>query len=260
MNTTIVLQCAAAFLSLSLTEIALAVKGTDLPAPPTVEELADPPPGEIRKLYLREVNEARSQVQAILDQVPSNQRNLPIFATLQLLRDGLNGLSTSRTQTALFGLIPAMAQVFQAHRENDAPDFVHRARNSLENLGTLIFEIMAAHIKERQGDVDVGIVQKFVTTFSIRGFFHAPDWEDENCPIDEAGIMILNPEAVVAFLKTRPVQEAKDYIGKATVSQFFGRYEGNEDGLPLLKTRYTQNKTAIKAKFSELVNWATQPR
>jgi len=254
----IILQCAIAFLSFSFTGLALGAEVTDLP--PTAEELADPPPGEIRKLYLREVNEVRSQVQATVDQVSSDQRNLPIFVTLQSVMNGLNRLATSRQQSALFALIPAMAQVFQAFRKDDAPDFVHDARNSLENLGALILKTMAAHIKERQGEVDVETVRKFVTAFSVRGFSHAYDWEDEDCPIDGTGIMILNPAAVVAFLKTRPVEEAERYIGRATVSQFFGRYKGDEDGMPILKTRYTQNKQAIEAKFTELVTWVAQPR
>src|SRR6478735_12237527 len=40
------------------------------PPEPTAEEIAEPPDGEIQKLYLRNVNEARSGLVALLGAVP----------------------------------------------------------------------------------------------------------------------------------------------------------------------------------------------
>lgn len=76
--------------------------------------------------------------------------------------------------------------------------------------------------------------------------------------IDRAGVMILNPTAVLAKLESIPGENATFFLNKSTAAEVFARYETGGDGLPELKTKYAANKTEIIAKWNELALWVSQ--
>lgn len=258
MNTSKFLLAMLGCLVFSLNKSKVEAQESGLPPVPTAEELATPPSGEIRKLYLRDVNDARTAIQTTIAQVPADQQSAAIFITVQSVKNGLDALMTTRSQSDLFNIIPLMAQVFESHREDGSPSFVHEVRNSLENITMILFKVMAAHIKEKQGNVELDPLGKFVTAFSIRGIFLERDWEDEPPPVGAADIFILNADAVLTLLKTRPVEQAQRFTGGATTAQFFARYQNASGGMQVLKAKYAQNKQAIEGKYTELVNWVAQ--
>jgi hypothetical protein len=228
---------------------------------PTPEELAEPPAGEIRKLYLRDVNASRSGLGAVLGAVPAGPegQQSPIFVKLQTIKAGLDQLAASRLEAQLFGLIPTMAEVLKAESE-DAPEFVSISVGWLQNISAAILYTVASHVTRQNANVAAGNLSNFVQLFSTdRGFISEGDWEDEPMPINRAGVMILDAASVVTQLKAAPWQQAKKFLGgEDQANTFFARYLAGGDGLGVLKTKYAQSQAAIDAKFVELKNWVAQ--
>jgi hypothetical protein len=232
------------------------------PAPePTMEELADPPAGEIQKLYLRNVNESRAGLAALLAQVPAgpNGQQSPLFAKLQSINTGLDQLASSSLESQLFSLIPMMVEVFAAESE-DVPKFVGDSIGWLQNISPPILHTVARHITQQSGNVATGNLTNFVKLFaSPNGFISLGDWEDQPKPINAAGVMILDAASVVAQLKAGPWKQSKQFLGGADdAASYFSMYTANGNGLAVLKTKYLQNQATIDAGFVELKIWVAQ--
>ena len=235
--------------------------GRGVESEPTAEELAQPPDGEIQKLYFRNVNQSRSGLGVVLGSVPAGPegQQSPLFAKLQTIKAGLDQLAASRLEAHLFGLIPTMAEVFESESA-DAPKFVGDSVGWLQHISPVILYTIASHTTRQTANVTVGNLGNFVKLFSaVRGFISEGDWEDEPLPISAAGVMILDATAVVNQLKALPWQQAKRFLGGADqATAFFTRYASSGDGLAVLKMKYAQNQAAIDAKFVELKNWVAQ--
>ena len=228
---------------------------------PTPEELAEPPAGEIRKLYLRDVNASRSGLGAVLGAVPAGPegQQSPIFAKLQTIKAGLDQLAASRLEAQLFGLIPTMAETFK-FEFTETPEFVRDSIGWLQDLSPAMLYSIARHVTRLNANVMAGNLSNFVQLFSTSGgFVLESDWEDDPSPINSAGVMILDAASVVTQLKAAPWQQAKNFLGgEDQANTFFARYLAGGDGLAVLKTKYAQSQAAIDAKFVELKNWVAQ--
>ncbi|HEV7403062.1 MAG TPA: hypothetical protein VGO11_09060 [Chthoniobacteraceae bacterium] len=235
--------------------------GRGVASEPTAEELADPPLGEIKKLYLRNVNQSRSALATVLGLVPAGPegQQSPFFTKLQSIKIGLDQLASSWLESQLFGLIPTMSEVFEGESVN-APGFVGDSVGWLQNLSSAMVYTIARHVTSQNADVTATNLGSFVKLFSCRqGFISLGDWEDEPMPIGASGVMILDAASVVTQLKAAPWQHAKQFLGGATSSAtYFARYSASGDGLAVLKSRYAQNQATIDAKFVELKNWVAQ--
>jgi len=221
------------------------------------EDYPTPQPGEIWGGYIDAINETRTQMAQILEQVPTGAdgQSSPWFAKLQTIKAQLDQVATSKAQTDLFAVVPNLAEVFL---EQEPPPFVIGAFGPLANLSVPLISTAGTHVEQQSGIVTSSNLANFVKVFAVgNGFVSEPNWEDRPMPIDAAGTMILDAAAVVTQLKAGPWQHAKQFLGGATTaSGYFTRYVGSGDGLAVLKTKYAANQTAIDAKFSELKTWA----
>jgi hypothetical protein len=230
-----------------------------LPIPYSSEELAEPPQGEIKRMYLREVNICRNMLQQLITAGSSDQQDAAIFTTFQSLKADLDKLATSRKETDLFALIPGIAQVFDEGRKEGATDYVQKAV-ALQALNIPILKTIAQYVIEQNGNIDASTLSNFVKIFTVRGFVSEPDWEKEPLPLCEVDLFVANAPAIVSQLKAGPWQQAQRFMGGSnnTSATFFARYESGGDGLPVLKSKYQQNRSAILSKFDELKGWVVQ--
>jgi hypothetical protein len=235
--------------------------GGNIPLEPTAEELAEPPEGEIQKLYLRNVNEARFGLATLLVAVPDGLegRQSPLYLKLNTVKLGLDQLASSRMDAHLFSLIPLLAEIHQSESE-DVPDFAGDAIGLLQHLSPPILHTIARHVVRKEAHVAAADLVKFIEVFTAgRGLFSEGDWEDEMPPINAAGVMILDAAAVESQLKASGWQSAKQFLGGADQpTVFFADYISSGGGLSTLKAKYALNHNSINAKFLALKDWVGQ--
>lgn len=119
---------------------------------------------------------------------------------------------------------------------------------------------IAEHVADQGANVAPADLANFVSVFSVSGFILAPDWEDQLMPIDAAGMMILDPAAVVTQLKALPREQGERFLGGYSPVDAFEDYETGGRALPALKAKYAANKSAIVAKWQELQTWVSQQK
>lgn len=225
----------------------------------TNEELAEAPPGEIQKLRLRDMKRSLLGLEQLIASIPEgvNGRQSPYFTKLQTIKDGIGQVVAQRSEALFFSLIPMMIELFEAE---DAPEYVIASIEWLQNLSSAYIYSIAKHAVRQNANVEVGTLKHFVELFSFKqGFIFEGDWENEPMPINAAGVMILDAVAVVTELKAGQWRHARQFLGgETTASGFFSRYVPDGDGLAVLKTKYSQNKAMIDAKFLELKNWVAE--
>jgi hypothetical protein len=228
----------------------------------TEEDLADPPPGEIRKLYLSDVNQLRSALSANLAAAPEGPdgQQSPWMAKFQSLKAGMDQIAVSRSQRHVIDLIPKMKEVFEAGGTAGYSDFFAAQGGLLRSLGVCVVNAIAEHVTDQGANVAPADLANFVAVFSVSGFILAPDWEDQVMPIDAAGVMILDAAAVVTQLKALPWKQAELFLGRYSPVDAFEDYETAGGGLPALKAKYAANKAAIVAKWQELQTWVSHQR
>lgn len=223
------------------------------------EDHPTPQPGEIWGGYIDAINETRTQLTQVLAQVPTGDdgQSFPWFAKLQTIKGQLDQAATSKSQVDLFATVPKLAEVFQ---EKDPLPFVTESFGPLANLSVPLISTVGIHVEQQRGTVAAAALADFVRVFAVgNGFISESNWEDRQMPVDAPGVMILDAAAVVTQLKAGPWEQASQFIGGATTaSGFFARYTGTGDGLPVLKTKYAANHSAIGSKFSELKTWVDQ--
>ena len=229
---------------------------------PTSEELADPPPGEIRKLSLREVTQLRGALATNLATAPAGPEGLqsPWMPKFQALKAAMDQIAASRLQRDVIDLIPKMKEVFTASGTPEYSEFFLAQGGLIRSLGVCVVNAIAENISDQSAKVTASDLANFVTVFSSSGFIVAPDWEDQIMPIDAMGVMILDAAAVVTQLKALPWKQAERFLSSHSAIDAFADYESTGGGLNTLKTKYQAHKVAIVAKRSELAAWVAQQR
>lgn len=228
----------------------------------TREDLADPPDGEIRKQYLSEVNELRAALKANLAAAPAaaEGQESPWMSKFQALRTGLDRLAASRLQRDLFDLIPLMKDLFNANGKPGFSDYFVVQTGLVLALRVSVIEAVAEHVSDQNAKVAESDLADFVTIFCDYGFVCPTDWEGATMPIDPAGIMILDPAAVVTQLKALPWKQAERFLGNHETTETFEDYESTGSGLAVLKTKLAAHQPDILAKWRELADWVAQQR
>lgn len=238
------------------------------PAEPefTPAELAVPPVGQIQKSHLRTVNQLRTILTATLTTVPAgaNGTGSPWFTKAQSYKTGLDLISTSSLQADCIALVPKIADLLAARKEvyegRNVPEFALQSAGLANGFSTVLIHAIEQHITDQNGTVSAANLVSFSTVFSIAGFRSEGDWEAFPIPIDSAGIMILDAAAVVTQLKTRPWQEADQFLGNNTATEAFSRYAVSGSGMAILKTKYAANQATVTAKWNELAAWVVTQR
>ncbi len=280
MNTLLFKTCVAlSFVFLTLSD--LHAVGLTLPAndpliqgdlnPPaepelTAAELAIPPVGQIQKSQLRTVNQLRAILATTLAAVPAGANGIgsPWFTKAQSYKAGLDLISTSSLQADCITLIAKITDLLAARKEvyegHPVPEFALQSAGLANGFSTVLIHAIERHVVDQNGTVSSANLINFITVFSIASFCSEGDWEETRIPIDSAGVMILDATAVVTQLKTRPWQEAEQFLGNNTATGAFARYAVSGDGMAVLKTKYAANQAVITAKWNELAAWLVTQR
>ena len=227
----------------------------------TPEEMAIPPAGEVQRLWLKEAASLKAELTTVLVNVPpgSEGQGSTEYAKFQTFNTGIATVISSRLQADVFSLIPQYEELLAfspySEEDTDAPAFAKECSRLIRcRLPMLFANAMERRIIDQNAAVPVAEVEKFVIFFSTKGFIgdmeHQPD-------IDEAGVIILNPAAVVTKLKSLPVGPATIFLRGFTAVEAFACYEAGGDRMPALKTKYAANKTEIIAKWNELALWVS---
>lgn len=246
----------------TLLGIVLAVATSDGQIPYDPAEHAIPPTGEVQRLWLRDATSLKDDLTTALASVPpgSEGQGSTEYAKFQTFNTGLATVIASRLQADVFSLIPQYEELlaFSPYSEEDtnAPAFAKECSRLIRcRLPMLFTNAMERRIIDQNAAVPVAEVEKFVTVFSTMGFIG----DGERTPdIDRAGVMILNPAAVVTKLESLPVEHADFFLNESTAAKVFADYETGGEGMPTLKTKYAANKTEIIAKWNELALWVSQ--
>ena len=218
-------------------------------------ELQGSATGEIRQQEVPTLQQYDGEIRKWLENAPNDQtgKQSSIYPKLQAWSDSLHQLASSHKQTDAFKMIPLMADILNADKSNGDAEELKEVRGRLNDSGFPLIMAAGAYVQQQNGQVDPAILAELVKLFSVRGFDMEPDWENDTMPIDAAGLMIINPVAVVNLLKSEPWQRAEEFIGGRTAANFFERYQPNGDGLAVLKSKYAAQQPLINAKFKELL-------
>lgn len=112
----------------------------------------------------------------------------------------------------------------------------------------------ADHVSNEDGNVEGEVVKQLVWLFTVDALHFEANWEDE-VPIDPAGIMIRNPQAVRKMLRSGPWKHASRFVWDDTPADCLRRYLPSGDGPDPLKRRFMQNRTEIENEFVTLQAW-----
>lgn len=233
---------------------------SDLPAPLTAEELATPPPGEIRRIGLRSVGASRAALQAVLAAVPTAEHSNPSYNVASLALQKLDLVIQGRRQDQLFGLIEHMAVLHEAASIDSNPHFVREASAALRKVKMTIIDEMAAYALSQNAVVSPTLFLLFVDAFNRCSILEMGDWEDKPIPFSEAELMIIDPIAVVARIKTQPWENAERFLGGATATKAFSQYASSGDGSLFWKNKFLGNEANITGKWNELAAWVAREK
>lgn len=219
-------------------------------------------PGLISLVDSELLRSAGANAAASLSQAPddeSGKRSI-LYPTLQAWTTDAQQTATTKKYESVFALIPKMVTCFSFNYESQklAPQ-LEGVRRTMESCSSVVLRAIGEYVKENGPVVPGNVLSNFVRVCSVGQFFQEGEWEGISIPIDSAGVMILDPGAVVAQLKAGPWKEASGFIGgQTTINGFYSRYAESGDGISVLKTKYAGNKSAIDAKFDELKTWVDQ--
>jgi hypothetical protein len=180
------------------------------------------------------------------------------FAKFQTFNTGLATAISSRLQSNVFSLIPKYEELVPVYGgDPNAPALANELGKMITcRLPMLFINAMERRIIDQSGVVPAVEVEKFATVWTAAGAIGEGDGVQPT--MDSAGIMILNPAAVVTKLESLPVNRAQSFMRKLTAVDAFARYEIGGDGMLELKTKYAANKTEVIAKWNELALWVSQ--
>ncbi len=229
-------------------------------ADPEREAAAKEPdlPGKIRGVDRFDLKEVRQRLAASLAALPEGPagRGSPWLPKFKAVEAGLDKVLASRTQEDCLALIPLVAAVLPAWADHNSA--FNEAARHMRDSGTALVHTAAWYVEEKKGKVSKVNLQRLVMLFSRGCDGGECDWEDGPMPIDRAGVMILNPVAVMEQLKTLPPEETGLFYGNWDLKFAFEGYEEAGHGMPLLKARYAANREQIRAKWQELADWVAK--
>ncbi len=187
--------------------------------------------------------------------LPQAEKEAPEFAKVEALKNAMDQVLLSATKADLFALIDRSVELKRL--PSTGPNFGPIC-NAHSIIGGDVKRVVAKHIEDLNGEVPIAELETFVRLHSW-SFEGESEWEEGPPPIDSPGIMILNAQAVVTYLKTLPWEEADGFLLKGwTTAESFERYAANGNGMPVLKTKFAANPAAIIAKWDELAAWVEQ--
>ena len=231
-----------------------------LPAPYTADELAAPPAGEIRKLRLRAVDAAKTSLQTSLTSVPLAEQNNPIYNIASSVLQKLELVSSNRQQNQLFGLIEDIVIFNEAAKAEGSPSLVKDVVEALNLIKASIVEEMAAYLIANNAVMSSDKLALFVNAFTKGSLLEDGDWEGKTIPVSGVELMIIDPVAVIAQIKSQPWRDAEQFLGRATATEAFAQYAESGTALAVLKTKFAANQASIIAKWNELAEWVEQQK
>lgn len=215
-------------------------------------------PGKIRgedRFVLARLRKLLAESLAALPEGPEG-RGSPWLPKFQAVQAGLDKVLASQTHEDCLALIPLVAEVLPAWKDYDSR--FHDLAPRMNVTGTAFIHTAARYVEERRAKVSPEQLRSFVMLFSIAGYYSEGDWEGELMPIDCSGVMILNPVAVMDYLKTLPPRQVGQFYGNWDLATAFDDYEEAGTGMTLLKALYAANREQIRAKWSELADWVAK--
>jgi len=156
----------------------------------TAEDLADPPPGEIRKGYVtHDVKDLRAALATNLSVAPAGPegKDSPWMPKFQAVLAGLDQIIKTRLQRDVFRIIPKMQEIFAAKETPGFSEYFKEQRQLLFSLGVTVYHAIAEHVSDQNAQVAAADLALFVQVFVDGGFYFGSDWEDELVPIDGFG-------------------------------------------------------------------------
>jgi hypothetical protein len=153
-----------------------------------------------------------------------------------------------------------MKETYEAEDAADYPVFFATQGALVRDAGVCIIHTIAEHVIDQEANVADEDLASFVAVFAVDGFISPNAWENDKMPIDAAGLMIVDADAVVDYLKTLPWKRAERFVRGDPPDVAFAEYEAGGEGLAILKTRFAANKAQVSAKWNELAAWVEQQR
>jgi len=224
----------------------------------TNEESAVPPAGGFKKYYLRDLRFVRDQLLVTMAKVPEDVKETPAFAKVENLRAALDQVLASAMKSDYFVVIDRLKEI---ELLPDEPWLrLSRISHSAGTIGYSMKFVVAKHIEETNGVVSTSELESFIWLHASGNFDGPSDWEGEEPPIDAAGIMILDPNAVVTNLKTMPYFKSHIFLNSETAVEAFARYGPAGSGNSVLKTLFAANSATAIAKWNELAEWLAEQK
>lgn len=123
-----------------------------------------------------------------------------------------------------------------------------------------IIDEMAAYALSQNAVVSPPLFLLFIDAFNRCSILEMGDWEDKPIPFSEAELMIIDPIAVVARIKTQPWENAEKFLGGATATEAFSQYASSGDGSLFWKSKFLGNEANITGKWNELAAWVAREK
>jgi len=222
------------------------------PAPDvTEEEAAIPPAGGFKKYYLRDLKFVRDQLVETIVSLPVEVKQSPAFGKVEALRASLDQVLLTAMKSDYFAVIDKLKEIETLPSES----WLTTIRHNAGMIGYSTKFVVAKHIEQTNAMVTNNELSSFVWLQASGNFDGPSDWEGEEPPIDAAGIMILDPVAVVAQLKAMPYFHSHIFLNSDTAAEAFARYAPAGSGNPALKTKFAANPTVVISKWNELAEW-----
>lgn len=227
----------------------------------------DPPPaGQVMMAHWKNLGQINQKIGEDIQNAPDDAtgKQSPAYAPLQTWKTLFDHFITTKASTDLLALVPGIVAYHNLPEEQISSTEMRNIRGRMTEIVYYVVEALAAKVVESDGVLNAPDLSNAVDIFSIHRLVDVTHWDPPEIPmpIDAAGIMILDAEAVATRLKAGPWQRAKWFLGGHTTAEsFFSSYIGDGNGFPaiaVLKTKYTANQATIDAKFSELKTWADQ--
>lgn len=221
----------------------------------------DVPPREKGKMwegFISQVVRTKNAVGTAIDFLSDedSERFDATIGPLKNVKALLDKAAVTKSQVDLFAAVPHVAKFIDERRT--LPSEVEILYSHLENLSVPLLRTAADHVTDEVGNVKEEVVKQLVWLFTVDALYFEANWEYERLPIDPAGIMILNPEAVRKMLMSGPWRHASRFVWDDTPAAFFRRYLPSGDGLEPLRKRFSQNRTKIEEEFVMLQAWVHQ--
>lgn len=222
-------------------------------SPITPDELATPPAGEFKKVFLRDLVAAKNHVTALL-------------AHLQSKGDAVNPLAINQANALIQGLDKAIAtrsvhDALALDALYDSAwllwqwDSVHAPFEYSSAFALLMLDCCERMCLQNEGALDAASVRIFTRIFNHTS---KVSWTSEGFPSDsvkvgDSALWLCNPSAVSSALKEMHMDGEGDGISMGDSFAWVGI---SENLLPVLRARYQADPGPFDAALSQYRNWA----